>query len=286
MRQLKINAQITERTQITDKYISEISPIQLITSEKEIELAQRIKKGDKEALDQLVRANLRFVISCAKQYQNRGVPLDDLINEGNLGLIKAAERFDETRGFKFISYAVGWIRQSMIDSIYRNSRTVRMPSNKINQLNKLREVTSRLLQENEGNISHSDVCLEMEIDHTTYALLVSDNASISMDKKLREDDDVTLHDFIKEENSSTDVHLGEISMREQLHIALSCLSEFEKKIILDSFGINEENRELTLDELAQLNGYSSERIRQLRIKCLAKMKKFLEKGFGMKSIDK
>jgi RNA polymerase primary sigma factor len=286
MRQLKITHQITERTPTTERYLSEVSPIEMISQEREVELAKKIREGDKKAEHELVKANLRFVISCAKQYQNRGMSLDDLINEGNLGLIKAAQRFDETRGFKFISYAVGWIRQAIMEAIQKHSRTVRLPSNRIQQINELREVTSKLAQENEGQISIADVCDKMKIDYETYNLLMASNGSVSMDKKVSDDDDLTLHDFMKDENSDLELHISSMSMKRQIQMALSCLNDLEKEIILNSFGLNKDEREMTLGELAERNDYSSERIRQIREKSLIKMKRFLINRCKMTTIEK
>lgn len=286
MRQLKITNQITERTQITERYLSEVAPIEMISQDREVELAIRIKQGDKEAEHELVKANLRFVISCAKQYQNRGIPLDDLINEGNLGLIKAAQRFDETRGFKFISYAVGWIRQAIMEAIHKNSRTVRLPSNRIQQMNELKDITSKLIQENDGQVSISEVCEKMNIDYGTYNMLIAGNGSVSMDKKISDDDDITLHDFMQDESSNLETQISSMSMKKQIQMALSCLNGFEREVILNSYGLNKESREMTLNELAERNDYSSERIRQIREKALKKMKRFLVERCKMKTIDK
>lgn len=286
MRQLKITHQITERTPTTERYLSEVSPIEMISQEREVELAKKIREGDKKAEHELVKANLRFVISCAKQYQNRGISLDDLINEGNLGLIKAAQRFDETRGFKFISYAVGWIRQAIMEAIHKHSRTVRLPSNRIQQMNELKDVTSKLAQENEGQISIADVCDKMKIDYGTYNLLMASNGSVSMDKKVSDDDNLTLHDFMEDENSDLELHISDMSMKRQIQMALSCLNDFEKEIILNSFGLNKDGREMTLGELAERNDYSSERIRQIREKSLIKMKRFLINRCKMTTIEK
>jgi RNA polymerase primary sigma factor len=286
MRQLKITNSITERTPITERYLSEVAHIDMISQEREVELAQAIKRGDKQAEHDLIKANLRFVISCAKQYQNRGLSLDDLIAEGNLGLIKAAQRFDETRGFKFISYAVTWIRQAIMDSIQKNSRTVRMPSNKIQQINAIRDITTKLLQENDGNISPDVICQKLGIDMSTYNILMSANASVSMDKKITEDDTKTMHDFMIDENSNLENHISDISMKEQLQIALGCLTEFEKAVIMESYGLNKEGRELSLNELALKFDYSSERIRQIKHKCLQKMKRYLVKKCRMTTIER
>lgn len=286
MRQLKITNKITERTDITDRYLNEVSPIELITHDKEVELAIRIKKGDKKAEHELVKANLRFVISCAKQYQNRGLSLDDLISEGNYGLIKAAQRFDETRGFKFISYAVIWIRQSILEAINKNSRIVRLPQNKIQQINRLRDVTSKLTQEDEGFVSIEKICQTMEIDYETYTLLVSANSSVSMDKKMSDEDDVTLHDFMSDEEMGVEKHLSDISMKKQLKMALACLDEFERNVITNYYGLNSEGREFTLGEIAEKMDYSSERIRQIKNKCLQKMRKFMLRTLKMTTIER
>jgi len=183
MRQLKITATITERSFISEKYFNEVQSIPMIDPAKEIELAQRIKKGDKIAENELVTSNLRFVISVAKQYQNRGLPLEELIAEGNMGLIKAAQRFDETRGFKFISYAVSWIRQSILEALSKNAKTVRLPQNKIQQQHDLKALIAKKSQENNGNFSIDEVCKELNIDHETYNILVSGNSATSLDSK-------------------------------------------------------------------------------------------------------
>ena len=190
MRQLKITATITERTFISEKYFNEVQIIPLIDANKEIELAQRIKKGDKSAENELVKANLRFVISVAKQYQNRGLPLEELIAEGNMGLIKAAQRFDETRGFKFISYAVSWIRQSILEALSKNAKTVRLPQNKIQQQNELKDLIAKKSQENNGSFSIDDICRELNIDHETYGILVNGNKSTSLDTQLNSDSEI------------------------------------------------------------------------------------------------
>lgn len=286
MRQLKITASITERTPVTERYLSEVAPIELISKEREVELAQAIRMGDKQAEHELIKANLRFVISCAKQYQNRGLSLDDLIAEGNIGLIKAAQRFDDTRGFKFITYAVTWVRQAILDAIQKHSRTVRMPSNKIQQINEVRDITAKLLQENDGNVSPDAVCQEMGIDLHTYHVLLSANASVSLDKKISEDDDKTMHDFMVDEGANLENHISEISMKKQLQIALGCLTNLEKEIIMESFGLNKEGRELTMNELAFKFDYSSERIRQIKQKCLQKMKKYLVTQCNMRTVER
>ena len=280
MRQLKITATITERTFISEKYFNEVQTIPMIDAAKEIELAQKIKKGDKKAEDELVTSNLRFVISVAKQYQNRGLPLEELIAEGNLGLIKAAQRFDETRGFKFISYAVSWIRQSILEALSKNAKTVRLPQNKIQQQLELRNLIAKKSQEGNGNFSVDEICKELNIDHETYAILVNGNNAASLDSQLSSDKETTLLDILEDENASIDNLIINDSRKIQLKFAFSCLGPIEKEVLLYSFGMNKENREMTYSEVGYRLELSGERVRQIRVKALKKLKGYLERNFG------
>jgi RNA polymerase primary sigma factor len=279
MRQLKITATITERTFISEKYFNEVQIIPLIDVNKEIELAQRIKKGDKIAENELVKANLRFVISVAKQYQNRGLPLEELIAEGNMGLIKAAQRFDETRGFKFISYAVSWIRQSILEALSKNAKTVRMPQNKIQQQHVLKALIAKKSQENNGNFSIDDVCKELNIDHETYVILVNGNNSTSLDMQLNNDSEMTFLDIVEDKNTNMDNFISNDSRKIQLKLAFSCLKDTEREVLLYSFGLNKENREMTYSEVGYRLELSGERVRQIKIKALKKLRHYLERHF-------
>lgn len=279
MRQLKITATITERSFISEKYFNEVQSIPMIDPAKEIELAQRIKKGDKIAENELVTSNLRFVISVAKQYQNRGLPLEELIAEGNMGLIKAAQRFDETRGFKFISYAVNWIRQSILEALSKNAKTVRLPQNKIQQQHDLKALIAKKSQENNGNFSIDEVCKELNIDHETYNILVSGNSATSLDSKISNDNETTLLDVIEDKNAGIEKFISNDSRKIQLNLAFSCLKDTEREVLLYSFGLNKENREMTYSEVGYRLELSGERVRQIKIKALKKLRHYLERNF-------
>ena len=250
MRQLKITKSITNRESASlDKYLQEIGREDLITVEEEVELAQRIRKGDRVALEKLTRANLRFVVSVAKQYQNQGLSLPDLINEGNLGLIKAAEKFDETRGFKFISYAVWWIRQSILQALAEQSRIVRLPLNQVGSLNKISKALSKFEQENERRPSPDELAEELDIpvDKISDTLKVS-GRHISVDAPFVEGEDNTLLDVIVNDDSPmADKSLVNESLSREIDRALSTLSEREKQIVEMFFGIN--HQEMTLEEI-------------------------------------
>lgn len=280
MRSLKITQSITERSFITEKYLNEVSTLPMIDQDKEIELAQKIKKGDKNAEHELITANLRFVISCAKKYQNRGLSLDELIAEGNLGLIKAAQRFDETRGFKFISYAVSWIRQSILESIAKNGTTVRLPQNKIQQQNHLKDLVNKKKQENNGYFSIDEVCKELNLDHITFNILYAGNKSTSLDSKLTPDGETTLLDVLKDDILNIDDYVTGNSRKKQIEFSLSCLSEIEKEVIILSYGLNDKNQELTNGEIATRLEFSSERIRQIKNNALRKLRTFMKRNFG------
>ncbi len=269
MRQLKINKSITNReSEALERYLQEISKEELISPEEEVELAQRIKKGDERALERLTRANLRFVVSVAKQYQNQGLSLPDLINEGNVGLIKAAEKFDETRGFKFISYAVWWIRQSILQAIADQSRIVRLPVNQVGSVSKITRAMNRFEQEHERRPSaqelqeHVDLPLE-KIDEAMSA----NTRHVSMDAPLGSDDDGSLLDILVNTDASmADVGLVNESLKAEIEQALKILTERERNVVRAFFGIGEP--EMTLDEIGNKYGLTRERVRQIKEKAL------------------
>ncbi|UBM63282.1 RNA polymerase sigma factor RpoD/SigA [Candidatus Sulfidibacterium hydrothermale] len=274
MRQLKIVKSITNRnTASLDKYLQEIGREELITAEEEVELARRIKAGDEKALEKLVNANLRFVVSVAKQYQNQGLSLPDLINEGNVGLIKAARRFDETRGFKFISYAVWWIRQSILQALAEQSRIVRLPLNQVGSLNKIKKISNKLEQEYERPPSASEIAKEMELpeDKIDSALKIS-TRSVSMDAPVIPDEDTTLIDLMSPEDSkSTDEELMQESLRREIERSLSTLSEKERDVINLYYGIGM-NHGLTLEEIGAKFDLTRERVRQIKEKAIRRLR--------------
>ena len=273
MRQLKITKSITNRESASlDKYLQEIGREDLITVEEEVELAQAIKKGDRKALEKLTRANLRFVVSVAKQYQNQGLSLPDLINEGNLGLIKAAEKFDETRGFKFISYAVWWIRQSILQALAEQSRIVRLPLNQVGSLNKIGKVLSRFEQENERRPSAEELAEELDIpvDKITDTLKVS-GRHISVDAPFVEGEDNSLLDvLVNEDTPNTDGTLMYESLSREIDRALATLTERESDIIKMFFGIG--CQEVTLEEIGDKFGLTRERVRQIKEKAIRRLR--------------
>jgi RNA polymerase primary sigma factor len=273
MRQLKITKSITNRESASlDKYLQDIGKEPLISVEEEVELAQRIKKGDKAALEKLVRANLRFVVSVAKQYQNQGLSLSDLINEGNLGLIKAAEKFDETRGFKFISYAVWWIRQSILQALAEQSRIVRLPLNQVGALNKLNKEMSKFEQENERAPSIEEVAsnLEMPKDKVADTLRVA-GKHVSVDAPFQEGEDNTLLDVIPNTTTpKTDNELMYESLRREIDRVLDTLSEREQQIIRMFFGLD--GKEMTLEEIGHHFGLTRERVRQIKEKAIRRLR--------------
>ena len=273
MRQLKITKSITNREgESLDKYLQEISKEGLLTVEEEVELAARVRKGDQKALETLTRANLRFVVSVAKQYQNQGLSLPDLINEGNLGLIKAAERFDETRGFKFISYAVWWIRQSILQAIAEQSRIVRLPLNQVSSVNKISQVLSRFEQENERRPSVDEISEQVDLPLEKIDEALSINGKhVSMDAPFADGEDNSLLDVLVNDNSpSADKQLVLESLRQEIQKALSCLNERERMIIEAYFGI--EQPEMTLEEIGTKYGLTRERVRQIKEKALRRLK--------------
>ena len=255
-----------------DKYLQEIGREDLITVEEEVELAQRIRKGDRVALEKLTRANLRFVVSVAKQYQNQGLSLPDLINEGNLGLIKAAEKFDETRGFKFISYAVWWIRQSILQALAEQSRIVRLPLNQVGSLNKISKAFSKFEQENERRPSPEELADELEIpvDKISDTLKVS-GRHISVDAPFVEGEDNSLLDvLVNDDSPMADRSLVNESLAREIDRALSTLTEREKDIIQMFFGIN--TQEMTLEEIGDKFGLTRERVRQIKEKAIRRLR--------------
>ena len=273
MRQLKITKSITNRESASlDKYLQEIGKEDLITVEEEVELAQRIRKGDQKALEKLTRANLRFVVSVAKQYQNQGLSLPDLINEGNLGLIKAAEKFDETRGFKFISYAVWWIRQSILQALAEQSRIVRLPLNQVGSLNKINKAFSRFEQENERRPSPEELAdsLDLPAEKVADTLRVS-GRHISVDAPFVEGEDNSLLDVLVNDDSPiADRTLINESLSTEVERALSTLTERERDIIKLFFGIN--TQEMTLEEIGEKFGLIRERVRQIKEKAIRRLR--------------
>ncbi len=273
MRQLKITKSITNRESASlDKYLQEIGREDLITVEEEVELAQAIKKGDRQALEKLTRANLRFVVSVAKQYQNQGLSLPDLINEGNLGLIKAAEKFDETRGFKFISYAVWWIRQSILQALAEQSRIVRLPLNQVGSLNKISKAFQKFEQENERKPSAEELAHELDIsvDKVADSLKVS-GRHISMDAPFVEGEDNSLLDvLVNDDSPMSDKTLLNESLQKEIDRALSTLTERESDIVKMFFGIG--CQEMTLEEIGDKFQLTRERVRQIKEKAIRRLR--------------
>ncbi len=274
MRQLKITKQVTNReTASLDKYLQEIGKVELITAEEEVELAQRIKAGDQRALEKLTKANLRFVVSVAKQYQNQGLTLPDLINEGNLGLIKAARRFDETRGFKFISYAVWWIRQSILQALAEQSRIVRLPLNKIGSINKINKMYAFLEQENEREPSAEEIAkkLDMTVNEVKESMKNS-GRHISMDAPLIEGEDSNLYDVLRSgESPNPDKNLVHESLRIEIERALETLTPREADVIKLYFGLGD-HQPMTLEEIGETFDLTRERVRQIKEKAIRRLK--------------
>jgi len=274
MRQLKITKSITNReTASLDKYLQEIGKEDLITAEEEVELARKIKAGDQAALEKLTRANLRFVVSVAKQYQNQGLSLPDLINEGNLGLIKAAKRFDETRGFKFISYAVWWIRQSILQALAEQSRIVRLPLNQVGSLNKIKKESSRLEQKFERPPSADEIAEALEVpEHKIDAAMRISTRYISMDAPLAQDDDTKFIDvFVNDDTPTTDSGLIKESLAKEIQRSLSTLTDKERDVINLYYGIGM-NHGLTLEEIGAKFNLTRERVRQIKEKAIRRLK--------------
>ncbi len=273
MRQLKITKSITNRESASlDKYLQEIGREELVSPEEEVELAQRIRKGDQEALEKLTRANLRFVVSVAKQYQNQGLSLPDLINEGNLGLIKAAEKFDETRGFKFISYAVWWIRQSILQALAEQSRIVRLPLNQVGSVNKINRMLNKFEQENERRPSVDEISEQIDLpeEKIDEALRVNGH-HVSVDAPFSEGDDSSLLDVLVNEDAPlVDAELLMESLRSEIAHALRMLNDRERNVIKAFYGIGEP--ELTLDEIGAKFGLTRERVRQIKEKAIRRLR--------------
>ena len=274
MRQLKITKQVTNReTASLDKYLQEIGKVDLITADEEVELAQRIKAGDQTALEKLTKANLRFVVSVAKQYQNQGLTLPDLINEGNLGLIKAAKRFDETRGFKFISYAVWWIRQSILQALAEQSRIVRLPLNKIGSINKINKMYAFLEQENERPPSAEEIAkkLDMTVNDVKESMKNS-GRHVSMDAPLIEGEDSNLYDVLNSgESPNQDKKLLHESLRIEINRALETLTPREADVVKLYFGLGE-HQPMTLEEIGETFDLTRERVRQIKEKAIRRLK--------------
>lgn len=274
MRQLKISKQVTNRDTLSlDKYLHEIGKIELLSPELEVELAKRVKLGDRQAFESLIKANLRFVVSVSKQYQNQGLSLSDLINEGNLGLIKAAERFDETRGFKFISYAVWWIRQSILQALAENARIVRLPLNKIGSITKINRAFSQLEQEYQREPTPEELSslLELKPELIENSLNMS-VLHVSMDAPLHDDDDNNLYDvMLNNDSPSADNELLRNSLRNEIERSLSTLSEREADILRYFFGLSE-YPPLTLEEIGEKLDLTRERVRQIKEKAIKKLK--------------
>ncbi len=286
MRQLKITKSITNRESAAlEKYLQEISKETMISAEEEVELAQRIKKGDTKALERLTKANLRFVVSVAKQYQNQGLSLPDLINEGNLGLLKAAERFDETRGFKFISYAVWWIRQSILQAISEQSRIVRLPLNQVGSVNKINREINRFEQLYERRPSVDEIAEKVDLpqDKIDEAMAINGH-QISVDAPFVEGEDNSLLDVMANSDAPlADNQLVEESLKSEIQNALSALNERERNVVEASYGINQP--ELTLEEIGSKFGLTRERVRQIKEKAIRKLRnskanKFLKTYLG------
>jgi RNA polymerase primary sigma factor len=271
---VKISKQYTNReSQSLDKYLQEIGKVELLTPQEEIDLARRIKKGDQKALEKLTKANLRFVVSVAKQYQNQGLSLGDLINEGNLGLIKAAKRFDETRGFKFISYAVWWIRQSILQALAEQSRIVRLPLNRVGALNKIGKAFSTLEQEFEREPSASELAeeLDMSLFEVSDTLKIS-GRHLSMDAPFAQGEDNRLLDVIQDSRQPSPDHtLMDESLREEVRRALKTLTEREAQVIRLYFGLDQEHS-LTLEEIGEKFNLTRERVRQIKEKAIRRLR--------------
>lgn len=274
MRQLKITKQVTNReSKSLDKYLQDISKIPLITADEEVELAQRIKKGDQAALDKLTTSNLRFVVSVAKQYQNQGLKLPDLINEGNAGLVKAAKRFDETRGFKFISYAVWWIRQAILQALAEQARVVRLPLNKIGSINKINKAFSHLEQLKQRPPSAEEIATELDMTlNDVKQSMRNSGRHVSMDAPLREGETSSLYDVVKSGDSpKPDRELMLESLSTEINRALDTLSEKEGDVIRLNFGLSNEPP-MTLDEIGKTFDITRERVRQIREKGIRRLR--------------
>ena len=273
MRQLKISKSITNRESASlDKYLQEIGHEELLTTDQEVELAQRIRKGDKRALERLTKANLRFVVSVAKQYQNQGLSLPDLINEGNVGLIKAAEKFDETRGFKFISYAVWWIGQSILQAIAEQSRLVRLPLNQVGSVNKITRELNKFEQEHERKPSVDEIAERVDLPEDKIADAMKANSRhVSMDAPIADGEDSSLIDFLSGDSSNTDRELAIESLKAEVSRILKLLTDKEQKVLRAFFGIDG-SPEMTLDEIGEKYNLTRERVRQIKEKALRRLR--------------
>lgn len=273
MRQLKISKSITNRESASlDKYLQEIGHEELLSTDEEVELAQRIRKGDKRALERLTKANLRFVVSVAKQYQNQGLSLPDLINEGNVGLIKAAEKFDETRGFKFISYAVWWIRQSILQAIAEQSRLVRLPLNQVSSVNKITRELNKFEQEHERKPSVDEIAERVDLPEDKIADAMKANSRhVSMDAPIADGEDSSMIDFLSGDSSNTDRELAIESLKAEVSRILKLLTDKEQKVLRAFFGIDG-SPEMTLDEIGEKYNLTRERVRQIKEKALRRLR--------------
>ena len=274
MRQLKITKQVTNReTASLDKYLQEIGKVDLITADEEVELAQKIKAGDQKALEKLTKANLRFVVSVAKQYQNQGLTLPDLINEGNLGLIKAAQRFDETRGFKFISYAVWWIRQSILQALAEQSRIVRLPLNKIGSINKINKMYALLEQSQERAPSAEEIAKELDMTvNDVKESMKNSGRHLSMDAPLVEGEDSNLYDVLRSgESPNPDRELIHESLQTEIERALETLTPREADVVRLYFGLSDQHP-MTLEEIGETFDLTLERVRQIKEKAIRRLK--------------
>lgn len=273
MRQLKISKSITNRESASlDKYLQEIGHEELLSTDEEVELAQRIRKGDKRALERLTKANLRFVVSVAKQYQNQGLSLPDLINEGNVGLIKAAEKFDETRGFKFISYAVWWIRQSILQAIAEQSRLVRLPLNQVGSVNKIARELNKFEQEHERKPSVDEIAERVDLPEDKIADAMKANSRhVSMDAPIADGEDSSMIDFLAGDSSNTDKELAIESLKAEVSRILKLLTDKEQKVLRAFFGIDG-SPEMTLDEIGEKYNLTRERVRQIKEKALCRLR--------------
>ena len=273
MRQLKITQSITNReSQSLDKYLHEIGKVDLITAEEEVILAQKIREGDQAALERLTKTNLRFVVSVAKQYQNQGLTLGDLINEGNLGLIKAAKRFDETKGFKFISYAVWWIRQSILQAIAEQSRIVRLPLNQVGSLSKISKAFSKLEQEFEREPSPEELAILLETTVDKISDTMSNSGRhVSMDAPFVQGEENTLLDVLENKDPDTDSNLINESLSEEIRRSLSTLTDREREIVVLFFGLST-SQPLSLEEIGEKFNLTRERVRQIKDKALQRLR--------------
>lgn len=277
MKQLKITTKITSRDSFSiDKYLSEISKLPMLSEEEEVLVAKKIREGDSEAMEKLIQSNLRFVVSVAKQYQNQGLALNDLINEGNIGLIKAASKFDETKGFKFISYAVWWIRQSILQALIKQPRVVRLPMNKATIYNKIQRAIVDFEQKNQREPSNDELAEILEMKPDELAVLRATlTFHVSIDTPIGDDDETTSLDMMSDSSMATpDSNLIDESLHDELDHALQALSEREVEIVKYYFGLNEFNQSYSLDEIGIKMNLTRERVRQLKDKAIRKMRRF------------